>query len=368
MKKYEFVANDLEKKLCGGRYLPNQKLPTEDELILQYGVSRITVRAALEILKTKGLIRRFAGRGTIFVGNSPAADAKKPSVALIIQHSVKELIKIVEGVEEVLEQQGFSVLLHISNGNSSYEQELCRKSIASGAAGIILVPNNETDNKDYFSALVKQNLPVVFIDRTPLPFCNYVSSNNFLGMYRMTQYILQQGHKNIAYATTLDYRGLRERLQGFSAALKDYGLPFSKNNLLLLPTSFNYIFPLSPYSTFSEDAEKVQTCFSVLFQRKTIPTAVLCCNDFVALTAIRAAAKAGRKVPQDLSVTGYDNADFTHKNICPLTTMDQNFYTLGKTAATMIVQKLQSKTATIDCSYTMPELILRGSTQPLRSL
>ena len=150
MKKYRLIIDSLESKIAANLLRAGDKLPTEQEMMETYGVSRITVRAALNELAARGGITRIAGRGTFYTGESTTTQKKKTVIALIILHSVNELIRIAEGVNSVTESSDVTLALHITNGNTEREREICQKVIDDGADGIIIFPNNERSNKDFF--------------------------------------------------------------------------------------------------------------------------------------------------------------------------------------------------------------------------
>ena len=94
------------------------------------------------------------------------------------------------------------------------------------------------------------------------------------------------------------------------------------------------------------------------------PTAIMCCNDLMGVGALNACKRLGRKVPDDISVIGYDNISLSRLVEPKLTTMDQNMFQLGSNAASLLIEKIkggQSKRITLD-----NVLITRESTGPVK--
>lgn len=352
MKKYLCLVDSLLASINAGKIAPGDQLPTEQQLIEQYGVSRITVRAALSELAARGLIERTPGRGTFFTGKAEARREKR-TIALIILHSVNELIHIAEGVEQITAQADVNVTMYITNGNPDREVEICKKAVAEGNSGIIIFPTNESANRDYFFDLVSRGFPVVFIDRSPLHNCNIIQSDGEKGVYEMTEYLIRRGNNRIAYITSFDYTTTRERFEGFLYCMKRHGLPVRKE----------YIAPLKKtYMTVSDDAAPIREAVTRFLQLKEPPTAIICANDIIALHTINCLRKAGRS---DISVTGFDNANYSSKNIYSITTVEQNFYEIGKLAAECILRLMQEQQQNFTIVKTPVRIIERGSTAPV---
>ena len=352
MKKYLLLADSLLTDMRTGKIAPGDQLPTEQQLIGQYGVSRITVRAALNELAARGLIRRTPGRGTFYTGEprDAAEKQKKRTIALIILHSVNELIHIAEGIEHVTAQADVNVTMYITNGNPEREAEICKRAVADGTDGIIIFPTNENANRDYFFDLVSKRFPVVFIDRSPLRNCNIIQSNGEEGVYAMTDYLIKKGNTRIAYITSFDYTTTRERFQGFLYCMQRHGLPVRKDYIATLRKTL---------MTISDDAAPIRSAVERFLRLDEPPTAIMCSNDIVALHTINCLRRAGR---DDISVTGFDNANYSSKNIYSITTVEQDFYEIGKAAAEAMLRLFDEPSRALARLKTPVKLIERGST------
>ncbi len=351
MKKYKLILDNFISKFEAGVIAPGDKLPTEQQLMDTYKVSRITVRTALDELTKRGLISRTAGKGTFYIGENVGKEKKKIIIALIILHTVSELMKIAEGINDVITDPDISVTTYISNGNPQKERDLCQKAIDDGADGIIIFPTDEVSNKDYYSSLIYNKFPIVFLDRSPIKNCNIVQSNSELGMYMMTEHLLENGHRNIAYITSFSVSTLRERFLGFVLAMKHHNMQIRAENIKKLQKT---------PSSVSDDPTHIYAAVNELLSKQTPPTAIICSNDIIALHAITALKRAGEYFER-ISVTGFDNANYSSKNAYSITTVEQNFYGIGKESAILVLDAINNRKNNLTRIKTPIKLISRDS-------
>jgi LacI family transcriptional regulator len=102
-----------------------------------------------------------------------------------------------------------------------------------------------------------------------------------------------------------------------------------------------------------------------LLRRPDPPTAIFACNDLMALGALRAANKAGLRVPEDLSIVGYDNIDLTNFINPPLTTISQEQETVGLWAMKALVRRITGKHLPVQKAIIPTRLVVRESTAPV---
>lgn len=354
MKKYELIIKNLNHSFQSGEIAPGDRLPTEQQLAETYNVSRITVRAALDALEASKLISRSAGRGTYYIGPRKAPEADKLSLTLIILNSVNELIYIAEGIENATSDIDAHITMHITNSNTQREVEICQKAISNGTDGIIVFPASEQANREYYAELVHKGFPIVFLDRSPLKNCNLIQSDNELGMFQMTEHLIELGHTEIAYITSFDYSTLRNRFQGYVNAMKQHGLPIRKQNIITLHKTM---------ISLSDDPKPLHALVEKLIETNP-PTAIMCSNDILAVHTINCLRKLGAPY-SDIPVTGFDNANYSSKNLYSITTIEQNFYDMGKVAAQTLVEAINNRKSPLKQIQIPVKLIKRASTLKL---
>jgi LacI family transcriptional regulator len=236
--------------------------------------------------------------------------------------------KILHGVENVVNEQGSSVIVcnTASNGEKTmkYLQVLHEKRID----GVIFVSEVITD--EYYKMLESMNIPIVLIStesyRYSLP---YVKVNDRHASYTATEYLIQKGHRNIGMISgnKNDMIAGQPRIDGYKEALLHNGIDI-KENYIVSCKGFGfkdgfYILP------------------RLLHQAPDI-TAIFAASDEMAMGVISAAYKLGIKIPDDISIIGYDNLPLAEMAIPPLTTVAQPLEEMGEMAASMLFEMMDT--------------------------
>lgn len=183
---------------------------------------------------------------------------------------------------------------------------------------------------NFFDTLSSLKLPIVFIDsyvRHP-NFCN-VGLEDFKGSYTATQYLIENGHTRIAFSSPSIKDGgvLQERFLGYKSALTRYGIPFDKSLV------FRYEMDLDSCLELSNELLKVKDL-----------TAVVASADIMAAGIMTGLRNHGKKVPEDISIVGFDDLNLGRMITPTLTTIRQDMTLKGKTAVNFMIQKLEGMT------------------------
>ena len=182
----------------------------------------------------------------------------------------------------------------------------------------------------FFDSLFSLTLPIVFIDSyVHHPnFCN-VGLEDFQGSYTATKHLIEKGHKKIAFASPSVRDGgvLQERFLGYRAALTEHSIPFDQNLV------FEYEMDL-------------ESCKALTAKLIKIPelTAVVTTADIMAAGVMTGLRDAGVRVPDDISIVGFDDLNISQMLTPPLTTIHQNMMEKGQLAVNFMIQKLEGKT------------------------
>lgn len=324
-KKYEVVINDIKNRVVNRLLVPGDKLMTEQEMTNYYKVSRITVRQAIASLIHSGMLYSKQGKGTFVAQNTNAAANKKNLISLILVDSSKVLMNMIEGVEKALLGSNYFFTLHISNADPVYEKETCQKAINEGVSGIIIFTSHENNNKEFFTKLVNNNFPIVFIDKLPsVAPAHYITTDGFSSMLALTNYVISLGHTRLAYYASRESATIEQRIQGFYAAAKNNNLDILKSNVIV-----------------DENYKDCQVFLENLIRQENRPTALICGNDNEAVQCIKKLKSLGLNVPRDISVTGFDNTAEAERDYS-LTTVKQDFNKIGQLAAKTILRQLET--------------------------
>ena len=139
----------------------------------------------------------------------------------------------------------------------------------------------------------------------------------------MTDYVISQGHKKLRFVGNFDATSsIKDRFMGFQKALFENGLPVAFNEII------------------ADRDEKGGQIELKLPSKENMPTAFICNNDETAAMIIEELQKNGYKVPEDISVTGFDNYIIKHPNTIPLTTVYINPQDTANVAADLIIKKI----------------------------
>lgn len=363
MKIFEYY----EQKIKNKELLPNDQLPTEMEMAKMFGVSRITTKRALEELEREGLIYRKRGRGS-FVLEYQQKKTNEPSrknvISMIIPVSSMwgRNIDYVRGATSVIEQRGYYLTLHITE-DEKHERDLLMSIPKEGISGIIYYPIS----RSHFDLLYTMHLtgyPLVIIDKhfESLPI-SYVICDNFGGGYQSVAHLVDLGHKNIAYvacSTIESVSTVRDRFFGYCSALVEHGLQIDPNLAVFgLVDQKKYIAQNCTCKT-----DFLNPVLEELLKKGV--TGIVAENDYIAVWIQNALLDMGIKIPKEVSLVGFDNLDVLEEVGVLLTTVEQNFYEIGKTAAEIIIEMLEGGQKQQVKKIIPVKLIVKESTGPCK--
>lgn len=184
----------------------------------------------------------------------------------------------------------------------------------------------------FFDTLSTLNLPIVFIDsyvRHP-NFCN-VGLEDFNGSLTATRHLIESGHKRIAFASPSIRDGgvLQERFLGYKAALTENRIQFDKSLV------FEYEMDLASCAALCKELIRIKDL-----------TAIVASADIMAAGIMASLRDLGVRIPDDISIVGFDDLNISQMVTPPLTTIHQNMPEKGRTAVDFMLQKLEGRTLT----------------------
>ncbi|RAP75824.1 LacI family DNA-binding transcriptional regulator [Paenibacillus montanisoli] len=224
---------------------------------------------------------------------------------------------------------------------------LCKERNVDGA----IIFGLKVDDPYLEEVIEKSNFPCVLID---IPFSNEhlgnVTTDNVEGVRKAVHYLIDGGHTKIAMINGYPEAHVSDqRLIGFKKALSEFGMAYDASKVV--------------DGAFSEEGGE-QAMLRILDEHPGV-TAVFCSSDLMALGALRALDKRGRKVPDSVSVVGYDDIILSAYCTPKLTTVHQNKYQMGWEAAKLLIEMLEGRN--VDHNVVLKnELIVRESTKSIR--
>jgi DNA-binding LacI/PurR family transcriptional regulator len=266
-------------------------------------------------------------------------------------------------VEEAARGLGYQVLLGNAGRDPAQEARYAESLSSYGVRGVIF--GSSPLALDHVQALVRRGMRAVTFDRDTAPLdrltdaeIDSVTIENIKGARIATEYLLSLGHRRIGFLSgPLRTASRLERLKGFRAALADAGI--EPNDDLVWEGSSSH-----GYGDV-EGAEFGRRGARELLERPNPPTALFAINDMYALGAYAGAKDLGVRVPQAVSIVGFDDISFAEVAQPPLTTVRQPLREMLQATVTMLIERLEGRrTGPADHLTFRPELIVRASAAP----
>jgi DNA-binding LacI/PurR family transcriptional regulator len=196
--------------------------------------------------------------------------------------------------------------------------------------------------------LAQRRLPLVLVDLQYALDADHIAVDNFLGAYQATEHLIKLGHRRIGLISgRQDIPVGQVRLDGYRAAFQAHGVAFDEG--LIVPGQFNV-------ASGEQGAE-------LLLGLAEPPTAIFTGDDHMALGAMRAIARHKLRIPQDISLVGFDDMLFAEHTSPPLTTVRQPLHEMGYLAGKQVCQVIDGMAGPLRMTLA-PELIVRASTAP----
>ncbi|MGE5549335.1 MAG: GntR family transcriptional regulator [Bacteroidota bacterium] len=359
--KYTRVKQALMAGIRNGQYPVGGVMPSESELMQQFGVSRFTVRQALSELVNDGWLRREQGRGT-FICPAPVKKAAEQRTIALLSPAITTYIfpEIVRGIDEVAQAAGYQLVLAHSNHHFRQEGRALQRLKENGVRGVIVEPTMSAlpnPNLGQFQAMIDDGIPMVFMDtEVPTLQAPAIVLRDEEGGYKATKYLTDLGHRRIAMVYKEVHLPAVNRFRGYQLALADAGCVLDP----LLVRPFREPEPYTPVG-YLQTKELL-----ALGPRR--PTAIFYYNDETAVDGYRAIWEAGLTVPDDISVVGFDDSVLAQLQPIRLTSLTHPKQEAGRLAAHLLLGQIDG---TVSNSHErkvysfQPELVIRNSCRPL---
>jgi len=327
---------------------PTRPRPTLQDIAKQAGVSVATVSYVLNGTGSVSPGVRKRVRDTakaIGYRVNHAARATRTGQTLSIGLILPDLSNpffpaLAQAVQSAARAAGYAVFLMDSEGSVEEERESAEDLIARGVEGIVWCPATEHDSLAEF----RGELPIVVIDR-PLPKYDTVSSDYAMGGAELADYLVSLGHHRIGLVVgPQSLPSARQRREGFVARIGGR----------------------------AEIIWEVENPFSInltdcALDRLKVPevSAIVCGNDFIAIGVMRALHEFGYRVPEDVSVIGFDDIPWARFSIPRLATIRQPVQALGTQASALLIRRIAGDDSPLVNMSLATELLPRGSLRRL---
>ena len=263
---------------------------------------------------------------------------------------------VVHGIEKIMNENGYSILLYQSNESFESEKKGIETFLNSRVAGIIASVAKETTSYEHFSEIKRRRIPLLFFDRVVEALqAPSVTIDDYKGGFLATEHLIRQGYQRIVHITARQNLGIfHERLRGYIDALKLYNLPVDESLIL--------------YGDFSLDFGR--ECIRELYQQQVDFDAVFALEDYTAMGVLQQLQAYKVRVPEEVGVIGFANESFAALVTPGLSSIDQQTVAMGEAAGELFLKMLRSE----DLYDNLPErvvlaphLIVRASTERMAS-
>jgi LacI family transcriptional regulator/LacI family purine nucleotide synthesis repressor/LacI family repressor for deo operon, udp, cdd, tsx, nupC, and nupG len=250
--------------------------------------------------------------------------------------------------------QGYIMFLCNAMNDEANESKYLRILAEKQVDGIILMGGriNKTHTSPEHAAEMHdllESVPVVMVNgRMRGVECHIVRTNERAGIFSLVQYLAEMGHTHIGLIGGLSgITAYDMKLRAFKTAMRDYGLHYLDE--WIIPTGFS--------------VDDGTAAMEQLLHMHPCPTAVMAINDLVAIGAIKSTEHHGLRIPEDMSLTGYDDINLAALFSPGITTVNQNFVELGQTAVDVMVALLNGKNVSRE-TIIDTQIVIRHSCRP----
>jgi DNA-binding LacI/PurR family transcriptional regulator len=254
----------------------------------------------------------------------------------------------ISGIEKIAEENNMHIIICQSNESYEREKSLVKELMDIGVSGLIVSLAGETKEFNHFLELKKLNIPLVFFNR----LCNEVETDrviidNFKASYDATEHLISIGCKKIGYIGGPQILQISNtRLLGFKKALADANLPINDKHI--------------EYCNFTREGNL--SAARKLLYSPNHPDGIIAFSDQVAITAMLAAKERGLKIPEDISIIGFNNEPVDELLQPSLTSIDQPAYEMGIESAKLIMERIKNPEKEFSKKILESNLIIRNST------
>ncbi len=358
--KYLQVRDLLVDQFRKDGYVPGTRISSELTLTRTLGVSRTTVRQALTMLERDGVVERRHGSGTFFIGHASRHPEQQPRGLIgMINFFYMDYIypEIVRGIEDTVSRSGYYLILANCNMDHDKEIDSVMRLLDQGVKGLVLEPSQNvqiTESHPMMQAIHDRRVPVITTHwgsahRT----ISTVTTDDLWAGSAATTYLSERGHQRIGMIYKRDVEAGLLRFEGYRDALARAHIPFTSELV----------------GWFTQDDEMADLKQGYILTQRLLslpenrrPTAIFYFNDHTAQQGYSAIREAGLRIPEDISVIGFDNYQTAEMMHPPLTTFEHPKYQLGRWAAQLLLDAIDRGVEALPVKMTFePRLVERRS-------
>lgn len=330
--KYKWLSSQLKEQIKKNMKYGIQKLPSEQAICQKYDVSRQTVRQALTLLESQGLITKKKGSGSYITGLSP--DSSQNIIDIMISNDQEYIYpELLNDIQQVISPYGFQIRIHRTNNQIYTEHSILLELLKNPPGGLIVeackssLPN---PNLSLYRKLMEQGTSIVFIlNHYPdLKDCIYIKDDNRAGSSMLVSHLISQGHTAIGGLFKIDDLQGIERYRGFLEAMAQYDF--------LVPDHRICWYDSRQLNSLIKEKD---TVFFNKILKETFHdcSAIICHNDQIAYYLAKEMQLLGYRLPEEIAIASFDNSYLSDFGSFSITTLSHKSHETGTlTARTML--------------------------------
>jgi DNA-binding LacI/PurR family transcriptional regulator len=273
-------------------------------------------------------------------------------IGIILPSFDSNYADIITGAMDAFYGEKYGVTIALSRGNIDEEIRNFNLFSEKQVDGILFFVSELTERHRITIDDISRNLPVFMIgkkfDTIDVP---YLMHNEHQGAQKAMEYLIECGHKKIGFISgPSQVFSAQQRFSAYLDTLRSNNLPVGMDTIAKGDFSLE--------SGYNAMKQIIEVCTS-------LPSAVFGCNDLMAIGALKALHEKGIRVPDDISIIGFDNIPFSEFCTPALTTVQQNNYELGNVSGKLLLDRVTNKNQSKDKILPGQELIIRGSVKKL---
>jgi DNA-binding LacI/PurR family transcriptional regulator len=351
MQLYE----DLKNKIEEGVYGEGTKIPSDDELKNKFGVSMITVKKALSMLRDDGLLQRIPGVGTFVKERTSFSETVEENsgpvvkkIGLVMEHVSSSFgLDLLYKIDRMAEENGYKTIMRFSYYNRDKETEEIDFLVKSKIAGLIVMPCHGVYYNPKILKLILEGFPVVVIDKKlegiSVPS---VRTDNKQAIKTLVRHLWEQGCRNLGFISSeiIGTSSLQERKSGFYEAASEFSIATVPECALVFDEN---IYEHPPVD------ENIENVVKFLNKHKDEIDGIVCAEYSLMSTILEASKRTSAEVGEKIKiccVDGPEELDITH--------MKQNEVEMARKIVGLLLSQINGTTAETD--FMVPAILVNG--------
>jgi DNA-binding LacI/PurR family transcriptional regulator len=324
---YDGLLARLRRSIVSGARKSGEFVGTEQGFCRENGISRVSVRRATDQLIREGLIERRPGKG-LFVRQSERTT--RVIQVVVPDLAFEQCVQIARGAQLLGDDYGF--LVQVFDGHNGMDRDIAflEQLPDRPVEGALILSWHHPRFTEALLNLKQKGVPFVLVDEhSPDIDVASVAADNHAGGLMVGHALIDQGHRRFGFIGNISAGTVRSRLEGLRDAAGDRGLPFDRSRVLDLA--------VQPQEDW---AKRIAECTRQLLSRPDRPSAIFYSDDQVAAEGYRTIRSMGLRIPEDVSVVGFDDSPLCRWLDPPLATVRQPSLEMGRAAMRMLLEGL----------------------------